>query len=448
LPCLDQPWNTVVAGVGGTGVLTITSLIAMAAHIEGKGCATLNQTGLAQKFGAVVSHVRVALAQDDIKAVRIPAGEADLLIACDLVVSTGYEAMGKVAHGRTHAVINDNEQPTAAFVQDPDAHFPAEGMRQKLIAQVGKQLEFVHASDIALQLMGDAIGTNLFMLGYAWQRGWVPVGEQALERAIELNGVAVEFNKSAFVLGRRFANQPELVESLLPQQWSKTDTELTLDQVVEDRFERLVAYQSLGYARRYLDQIEKVRSVDSDPDADDSLTYTAAQQLFKLMAYKDEYEVARLHSDDAFRAKLDALFTGKYSIRFHLAPPLLSKADPKTGKVKKYEFGPWLMPVFRGLAKLKWLRGTPWDVFALNSERRQEREDLARYQVDLSEVCHRLTRDNYQAAHQLMRLPEQLRGYGYVKAGNREKMLLARSKLLSEFRGYKQTVEVIHQGAG
>jgi indolepyruvate ferredoxin oxidoreductase len=356
--------------------------------------------------------------------------------------------MGKVAHGRTHAVINDNEQPTAAFVQDPDAHFPAEGMRQKLIAQVGKQLEFVHASDIALQLMGDAIGTNLFMLGYAWQRGWVPVGEQALERAIELNGVAVEFNKSAFVLGRRFANQPELVESLLPQQWSKTDTELTLDQVVEDRFERLVAYQSLGYARRYLDQIEKVRSVDSDPDADDSLTYTAAQQLFKLMAYKDEYEVARLHSDDAFRAKLDALFTGKYSIRFHLAPPLLSKADPKTGKVKKYEFGPWLMPVFRGLAKLKWLRGTPWDVFALNSERRQEREDLARYQVDLSEVCHRLTRDNYQAAHQLMRLPEQLRGYGYVKAGNREKMLLARSKLLSEFRGYKQTVEVIHQGAG
>ena len=447
LPSLDQPWNTVVAGVGGTGVLTITSLIAMAAHIEGKGCATLNQTGLAQKFGAVVSHVRVAKAQDDIKAVRIPAGEADLLIACDLVVSTGYEAMGKVAHGRTHAVINDNEQPTAAFVQDPDAHFPAEGMRQKVTAQVGEQLEFVHASDIALQLTGDAIGTNLFMLGYAWQRGWVPVGEAALERAIELNGVAVAFNKSAFLLGRRFANQPELVVSLLPQASSNTDADLTLDQVIEDRFERLVAYQSVGYAQRYLDQIEKVRSLDSDPEADDSLTHTVARQLFKLMAYKDEYEVARLHSDEAFRAKLDAQFTGNYSIRFHLAPPLLSRADPETGKVKKVEFGPWLMPMFRVLAKLKWLRGTRWDVFALTSERRQEREDLARYQADLAAVCDRLTPDNYRAAQQLMKLPEKLRGYGHVKARNRAALQAARLQLLREFHGDTRHVEVVHQSA-
>ena len=445
LPSLDQPWNTVVAGIGGTGVLTITSLIAMAAHIEGKGCATLNQTGLAQKFGAVVSHVRVASAQDDIRAVRIPAGEADLLIACDLVVSTGYEAMGKVAHGRTHAVINDNEQPTAAFVQDPDAHFPAEGMRQKVTAEVGEQLEFVHASDIALRLTGDAIGTNLFMLGYAWQRGWVPVGEAPLERAIELNGVAVEFNKNAFLLGRRFANQPELVESLLPQESSNTDTEFTLDQVIEDRFQRLVAYQSVGYAQRYLDQIEKVRSVDRDPEAGDSLTHTVAQQLFKLMAYKDEYEVARLHSDDAFRAKLDAQFTSNYSIRFHLAPPLLSKADPNTGKVRKYEFGPWLMPVFRILAKLKWLRGTRWDVFALTSERRQEREDLARYEADLAEVCDLLAPDNYRAAQQLMKLPAKLRGYGHVKARNREALLAARSQLLSEVYGDTQYIEVTHK---
>ena len=195
-------------------------------------------------------------------------------------------------------------------------------------------MEFVHASDIALQLTGDAIGTNLFMLGYAWQRGWVPVGEAALERAIELNGVAVEFNKNAFLLGRRFANQPELVESLLPQASSSTDDDFTLDQVIEDRFERLVAYQSVGYAQRYLDQIEKVRSLDSDPEADDSLTHTVAQQLFKLMAYKDEYEVARLHSDEAFRAKLDAQFTGNYSIRFHLAPPLLSRAERRARSKK------------------------------------------------------------------------------------------------------------------
>jgi len=355
--------------------------------------------------------------------------------------------MGKVAHGRTHAVINDNEQPTAAFVQDPDAHFPAEGMRQKVTAQVGGQLEFVHASEIALQLTGDAIGTGLFMLGYAWQRGWVPVGEAALERAIELNGMAVEFNKNAFLLGRRFANQPELVESLLPQEFLNADYDFTLDQLVEDRFQRLVAYQSVGYAKRYLDQIEKVRSVDSDPEADDSLTHTVAQQLFKLMAYKDEYEVARLHSDEAFRAKIEAQFTGNYSVRFHLAPPIFSRANPKTGKVKKYEFGPWLMPVFRILAKLKWLRGTRWDVFALTSERKQEREDLARYQADLAEVCDRLKPDNYAAAQQLMRLPEQLRGYGHVKARNREALLSARSQLLSEFHDDAPYVEVIQQSA-
>ena len=216
---------------------------------------------------------------------------------------------------------------------------------------------------------------------------------------------------------------------------------------MEDRFERLVAYQSVRYAQRYLDQIEKVRSLDSDPEADDSLTHAVAQQLFKLMAYKDEYEVARLHSDEAFRAKLDAQFTGNYSVRFHLAPPLLSRADPMTGKVKKVEFGPWLMPVFRVLAKLKWLRGTRWDVFALSSERRQEREDLARYQADLAEVCDRLAPHNYHAALQLMKLPETLRGYGHVKARNREALLTARSQLLSEFHGDTLTVEVVHQSA-
>ena len=447
LPALEQPWNTVVAGVGGTGVLTITSLIAMAAHIEGKGCATLNQTGLAQKFGAVVSHVRVAKAQADIKAVRIPAGEADLLIGCDLVVSTGYEAMGKVAHGRTHAVINDNEQPTAAFVQDPDAQFPAEGMRQKVIAEVGEQLEFVHATNIALKLTGDAIGTNLFLLGYAWQRGWVPVSQAALEHAIELNAVVVDFNKRAFLLGRRFAHQPALVESLLPRESQEIVTDLTLDQLIEDRFERLSAYQSVSYARRYRDRVDAVRKIDSDPHTGDSLTRVVTQQLFKLMAYKDEYEVARLYTDGTFQARLAAQFKGNYSLRFHLAPPLLSKADPKTGNVKKREFGPWVMPLFRLLAKLKWLRGTPWDLFALSTERKQEREDLARYEADLAEVCETLTPDNYPAAQELLNLPEKLRGYGHVKARNRDALLARRSQLLGEFRGEIQYVEITQKSA-
>ena len=442
LPPLDQPWNTVVAGVGGTGVLTITSLIAMAAHIEGKGCATLNQTGLAQKFGAVVSHVRVAKAQSDIKAVRIPAGEADLLIGCDLVVSTGYEAMGKVSHGRTHAVINDNEQPTAAFVQDPDAHFPTEGMRKKASAEVGQQLEFVHASEIALALTGDAIGTNLFLLGYAWQRGWVPVTQEALERAIELNAVAVEFNKNAFLLGRRFAHQPKRVESLLPKVASDTDTDLTLDALLDDRFQRLVAYQSAGYAQRYRDLVERVRGVDSDADADESLTHAVAKQLFKLMAYKDEYEVARLYSDGAFKAALEAQFTGNYSLRFHLAPPLLSKVNAETGKVTKREFGMWVMYLFRLLAKLKWMRGTRLDLFALTKERRLEREDLARFETDLEEICAGLSADNYRTAVELAKLPEKLRGYGHIKARNREALLRRRTQLLNEFQGDVQFVEI------
>jgi indolepyruvate ferredoxin oxidoreductase len=442
VPALDQPWNTVVAGVGGTGVLTITSLIAMAAHIEGKGCATLNQTGLAQKFGAVVSHVRVAKSQSDIKAVRIPAGEADLLIGCDLVVSTGYEAMGKVSHGRTHAVINDNEQPTAAFVQDPDAQFPAEGMRQKVIAEVGMHLEFVKASDIALQLTGDAIGTNLFLLGYAWQRGWVPVSQAALERAIELNAVAVEFNKSAFLLGRRFAHQPEIVESLLLKAQPDPGSDLTLDQLVQSRFKRLVAYQSLGYAQRYKNHVDTVRELDGDPEAVGSLTWIVAQQLFKLMAYKDEYEVARLYTDGAFKSRLQEQFQGSYSLRFHLAPPVLSRADPKTGIAKKYEFGPWVMPVFRLLAKLKFLRGTRLDIFALTNERREERDDLTRYESDLFEICDSLTPDNYHTAQALMKLPEKLRGYGHVKARNRVALLSTRSKLLTDLRGDTQYIEV------
>jgi indolepyruvate ferredoxin oxidoreductase len=442
LPALDRPWNTVVAGVGGTGVLTITALVAMAAHIEGKGCATLNQTGLAQKFGSVVSHVRVAASQDDIKAVRIPAGEADLLIGCDLVVTTGYEAMGKSAHGRTHAIVNDNEQPTAAFILDPDAKFPAKSMHQKVRDQVGDNLVFVHATRIATKLTGDAIGTNLFLLGYAWQMGWVPVSREALERAIELNGVAIDFNKRAFLLGRRYAVQPERVESMLPENKTVEVVEPTLDELIEDRRQRLVDYQNEAYAQRYLDRITAIRSKDPAPDSDNSLTLAVAKQLFKLMAYKDEYEVARLHSDKAFREKLEAQFEGDFELRFHLAPPIISKPDPETGKMKKREFGPWMMQAFQLLAKFKWLRGTRFDVFALTKERKLERADLSQYERDIDTILNGMTRDNYDIAVQLADLPGKLRGYGHVKARNRAELNARRDELLRAFRGEVQYFEV------
>ncbi len=260
LPSLQRPWNTVVTGIGGTGVLTVTALIAMAAHIEGKGCATMNQTGLAQKFGAVVSHVRVSGNQQDIKAVRIPAGEADLLLGCDLVVTTTYESMGKVAQGRTHAVVNEAEVPTAAFILDPDAKFPTGAMKDKILAEVGDQgCYFLDSTRIATALLGDSIAGNLFLLGFAWQRGLVPVSAAALEEAIEINGVAVNFNRQAFLWGRRYAHQPEQVLQLLD--WAEDPVAPpALEDVMADRQQRLSRYQGPAYARLYREQVERVRA--------------------------------------------------------------------------------------------------------------------------------------------------------------------------------------------
>lgn len=431
LPSLDKPWNTVVAGVGGTGVLTIASLVAMAAHIEGKGCATMNQTGLAQKFGAVTSHVRVAKDQESILAVRIPAGEADLLIGCDLVVSATYECLGKAANGRTHAIINDAEQATAAFILDPDAAFPAKSMHQKIAVEVGsEQLAFVNATDIARQLLGDTIGANLFLLGYAWQKGWVAVGREALERAIEVNGVAIDFNKRAFLLGRQFVHQPELILDQLASHEIRVP--MTLAELIDDRVKRLTDYHSAAFADRYVERVEALRKQDPQPETDSSITRAYAEQLYRLMAIKDEYEVARLHSSPEFKAQLAAQFSGDISLRFHLAPPLLSQKDPITGHLRKREFGPWLMPLFSVLAKLKRLRGTPLDVFARSTERKLEQEDLLDYLNMMDTAIRKLSNDNYALIASLAAAAKLLRGYGHVRADNREKFNQERKRLLEQ----------------
>ena len=440
LPSLDKPWNTVVAGVGGTGVLTIASLVAMAAHIEGKGCATMNQTGLAQKFGAVTSHVRVAKDQESILAVRIPAGEADLLIGCDLVVSATYECLGKAANGRTHAIINDAEQATAAFILDPDAAFPAKSMHQKIAVEVGsEQLAFVNATDIARQLLGDTIGANLFLLGYAWQKGWVAVGREALERAIEVNGVAIDFNKRAFLLGRQFVHQPELILDQLASHEIRAP--MTLAELIDDRVKRLTDYHSAAFADRYVERVEALRKQDPQPETDSSITRAYAEQLYRLMAIKDEYEVARLHSSPEFKAQLAAQFSGDISLRFHLAPPLLSQKDPITGHLRKREFGPWLMPLFSVLAKLKRLRGTPLDVFARSTERKLEQEDLLDYLNMMDTAIRKLSNDNYALIASLADAAKLLRGYGHVRADNREKFNQERKRLLEQINGDLPFVE-------
>ena len=436
LPSLETPWNTVVAGVGGTGVLTVTGLIAMAAHIEGKGCATMNQTGLAQKFGAVTSHVRVALNQSDIKAVRIPAGEADLLIGCDLVVSSTYESLGKVSKGRSHAIINSAEQPTAEFLRDPDVNFPTDSLREKIAREVGDGVDFVDATRIARELLGDSIGANLFLLGCAWQKGWVPVSRQALFRAIEVNGVAVELNKQAFSLGRRFAHQPDGIECKLKgNEGSQGHThELPLDELIEDRVRRLTEYQDQDYAQRYRAHVRAIRSRDPHPQASDSLTRAVATQLFRLMAIKDEYEVARLHSDPSFRQSLEDQFEGDFKLRFHLAPPLFSRPDKVTGKVRKIELGGWMLPVFRLLARCKGLRGSRLDPFGYLQERRAEQADLSHYVDLLQTILGGISPSNYDAAVALANSPSKLRGYGHVKARNRAAVVAEQRTLLARFK--------------
>ncbi|MFT7286322.1 MAG: indolepyruvate ferredoxin oxidoreductase [Halieaceae bacterium] len=436
LPDLSQrPWNTVVTGVGGTGVLTITALIAMAAHIEGKGCATLNQTGLAQKFGAVVSHVRVAQQQDTIMAVRIPAGEADLLLGCDLVVTTTYEAMGKAAHGRTQAVVNDAEVATAAFVLNPDAEFPTAAMQQHVRDQVGTDAcYFLNASAIATALLGDSIASNLFLLGVAWQRGLVPVSAQALERAIELNAVAVDFNKRAFLYGRRYVEQPAKVLSLLPAE-APAEVSSDLEELLQDRSDRLVAWQDEACAERYRDTVERVRRADPRAAEADSASVDVARALFKLMAYKDEYEVARLYSRPEFLEAIDKRFEGDYSLRFNMAPPLLSKRDPATGELQKREFGAWILGAFRVLASLRRLRGSAFDLFGYTAERRQERQDIADYLELIEELLPQVPEGDYALLKELLSLPLQLRGFGHVKDRNREQLAVRRSALLKRLFG-------------
>lgn len=429
---LDRPWNGVITGIGGTGVLTIGSLIAMAAHIEGKGCATLNQTGLAQKFGAVVCHVRIARRRREINAVRISAGEADLLLGCDLVVSSGYEAMGKVSTERSHAVVNAAEVQTSAFIFNPDVQFPEHAMRSEIEAEVGAdKTHFLDASRIASALLGDSIASNLFLLGYAWQCGLVPVSALALEKAITMNGVAVEFNCQAFLWGRRYAHNPEKVLSLLDQK--PEIRTLSLEETIEDRVNRLIDYQNIDYAERYRSIVNQIKQVDTHSDDSPSLSRAVARNLFHLMAYKDEYEVARLFSDTDYMQKIREQFEGDFSLEFNLAIPLLSRIDSNSGRPMKREYGAWMMKSFAVLKRFKFLRGTALDIFGYSAERKLEREDIDNYLDILDQVKTGLTKNNYDTALQLCESVALLRGFGPVKAANREKVKQNQAALLKEF---------------
>jgi indolepyruvate ferredoxin oxidoreductase len=445
LPGLTEPYGILVTGVGGTGVVTIGALVGMAAHLEGKGVTVLDMTGLAQKGGAVLSHVRIAERPDDIHAVRIAAGSAHLLLGCDLVVSAGAEALSRAQAGRTRAVINSHETITGDFTRNPDLPFPASDLRHGIVAAVGAAAaDFVAATRLATGLLGDAIATNLFMLGYAYQQGLVPVSAVAIDRAIELNAVAVEFNRRAFRWGRRAAVDLALVEAratppgAMPESHRVSET---LDEAIARRVEFLTHYQDADYAARYADQVRRLREAETARvGGGTALADAVARALFKLMAYKDEYEVARLYTETDFLGRIAGRFEGPYKLRFHLAPPLVAERDPQTGHLQKRAYGPWMLGAFRVLAKLRGLRGTRFDLFGYTAERQTERRLIAEYEALLDEILSGLTAANHAIAVELAALPLEIRGFGHVKEANLQRAKAKGAGLLARFRSPPQAM--------
>jgi indolepyruvate ferredoxin oxidoreductase len=441
LSALAEPFGIMVAGIGGTGVVTVGQIIAMAAHIEGRGCSVLDMSGLAQKGGPVVSHVRLAERPADIHSTRVGTGAADLVIGCDVIVAASRDVLSRMGEGRTRAAINMTGTPTAAFVKNPDWKYPGAAAERDIRDACGNgRADFIEAGKAATALMGDAIATNMFMLGYAWQKGWLPLSEAALLKAIALNGVSVGFNTQAFIWGRNAAHDWSAVERLARQNESATQViEFTktpsLDDLIERRAGFLAAYQDAAYAEKYRAFVRLVLKAETallPGPGTLRLTEAVARYLFKLMAYKDEYEVARLHADKAFRQKIADMFEGDYKLRFHLAPPLLAKRDAG-GRLVKQEFGSWMMHAFSVLAKMKFLRGTAFDIFGYTAERRTERELIEQYRETISGLLRDLTMDNLAAAVAIASIPEQVRGFGHIKEKNIETARAKQAALMAAF---------------
>ena len=434
---LDRPYAILVTGVGGTGVVTIGAIVGMAAHLENKGFSSLDMAGLAQKGGAVWSHLQIAARPEDIRTVRLGSGSARLVLGCDLVVSASQKTMDTTRKG-THVVANLNQQMTGEFTRNPNFAFPADALRKTIADGVGADnVDFVDATRVATALLGDSIATNMFMLGFAYQRGLVPLSARAIERAIELNGAAVKMNQGAFLWGRRMAVDPVAVERMIEPVAARpapTPKAESLDDMIRRRVEFLTAYQDARYAERYAALVARVRQEEqARTPGRGALAEAVARYLFKLMAYKDEYEVARLHSDPAFREKIAAQFEGDYSLHFHLAPPLLARRNEK-GELVKREYGSWMAGAMAVLAKLRFLRGTAFDVFGYSEERRGERELVREYTSTVEELLTRLDASNHDLAVQIASVPEEVRGYGHVKVRNLEAAKLRLGKLLATWR--------------
>ncbi|HET9339121.1 MAG TPA: indolepyruvate ferredoxin oxidoreductase family protein, partial [Casimicrobiaceae bacterium] len=439
-PSLADPYGILVTGIGGTGVVTIGALLGMAAHLEGRGVSVLDMAGLAQKNGSVVSHIRIAEAPEKLHATRIAAGEAKLVLACDIVTGVGYESIAKMQRGVSKALVNTGLVMPADFTRNPDLVFPTGSMEREISDAVAPgDAEFLDATTLATRLMGDSIATNLFMVGYAYQRGLLPLSEGAILRAIELNATSVESNKLAFSWGRMAAHAPAMVrEAATPKSATPDSQRLSgsLDEMIERRVAFLTDYQDAAYAKAYADLVARVRSTESRvvPGAT-ALAEAVARYDFKLRAIKDEYEVARLYAESDFAARIAQQFEGDYKLVFHLAPPLTNKPDATTGEPRKSAYGPWMMKAFRMLARLRRLRGTALDVFGRTEERRMERRLLVEYEALVDEILGKLAAHNHKLAVELARVPEHIRGFGHVKVRHVKEAKARETVLLGEFRG-------------
>ena len=441
LPLTNHPYSIIVTGIGGTGIVTIGAIVGMAAHLEGKGAGIIDMAGLAQKGGAVYSHIRIANTPDDIHAIRVAAGGADLVLGGDSVVVGNKKVLGAIKAGHTRVVVNTAEFLPGDFTRNADYSLPTERLKRAISAAAGPgQSQFVDASRLATALLGQSIGANMFMLGYAYQAGTLPLSAEAIEKAIEMNGEAVKMNIAAFRYGRRAAVDPAKLEALVKPEPALANDSLELSQsfaeTVERRVAFLTAYQSARYARRYRRWVEKIQKAEAGRTPGQcALAEAVARYLFKLMAYKDEYEVARLYTDTPFVKRVNATFSGgNLRFEFLMAPPLFARRDPATGEPKKMSFGPWFIRALRVLKKFKVLRGTPLDPFGYTEERRTERKLIADYEQLLAEIIDRLAPDNHSSAVALASLPEKIRGYGPVKQRHLAAAKAEEAALRKQFR--------------
>jgi indolepyruvate ferredoxin oxidoreductase len=434
LPDADTAWGIVVAGIGGTGVITIGQLLGMAAHLEGKGVITQDAAGLAQKGGATWSHIQIANTQDAILTTKVDAAKADVVIGCEAIVAANPVTLSVMREGRTFVALNTHGSPTANFVNDPDWQFPGGQCEAAIAHAVGKDLLGAFDADkVAVQLLGDSIFTNPLMLGYAWQKGRIPVGHEALMRSMELNGVQVDKNKQAFEWGRRCAHDLAGVHAqFVAAKVIEFVKKPSLAETIQRRVDFLTGYQDAAYAAQYAAVVDRVKAAEA-PLGGTRLADAVARNLFKLMAYKDEYEVARLHTDPVFLAKLADQFEDGFKLKYHLAPPLLAARNAK-GELVKKTYGGWMKGAFGVLARFKGLRGTAFDVFGYTEERKTERALIVEYRALVDELLASLSADRLGDAVALASLPEDIRGYGHVKERHLEKVRAKRDTLLAAWR--------------